>query len=423
MNNSVHKRDFDIFLSYASEDRHIADNIDNWLSEFAGFQVWYAPRELSGGSLLATDLQKAISRSRGIIIIATQNSVDKGWVKNEYNSAMDEKSNHPDFRVVILRFGTSSPDNIMKGMTWINIEQEKLSPDNAISIIKSFYPGEKRPNPSNSKDIYISCSWRANDNRSAISVMMQLDKIGFRLIGDSEDQQKFGEGNRVERIMSSCGAFVCIIPFRNNQEANDGERPYKYFLKEIDYANQLQIPTLIISDPKIISVNGQKNQWLQLDTNAHEISDEIKIEIENLMDEWRKPPNPQYIFCALDLDNEAKNATNYFRHLIERITGMVTIIGTDISDEPIQLSIIQSIQNSFLTVADISDDNLNTCIEAGIAISSKANVELISKGEPRRPPFMLRSLQLITFEDDIEKVGRIHKIVFPYRRRIINAEL
>lgn len=423
MKNSVHKRDFDIFLSYASEDKSIADSIDNWLSEFAGFQVWYAPRELSGGSLLATDLQKAISRSRGIVIIATPNSVNKGWVKNEYNSAMDEKSNHPDYRVVILRFENAPTDNIMKGMTWINVEKGKLSPENAIAIIKSFYPGEKRPNPKNSKDVYVSCSWRTNDSKSAYSVMKELDKVGFRLIGDSEDQDSFSQGDRIERIISSCGAFVSIIPFRNNQEANDGEKPYKYFLKEIEYATNLEIPTIVISDSKIISVNGKKNPWLPLDTDSQEVSNEIKVEIENLLDDWIKPPNPQYVFCALDLDNEAKNATHHFRHLIERITGMATVIGTDIIKEPIQLSIINSIQNSFLTIADISDDNLNTCIEAGMAISSNANVILISKGIPRRPPFMLRSLQLNSFENEIEKIGKIHKIIFPYRRRIINAEL
>ena len=103
MKATVHKRDYDIFLSHASEDKELVDYLDNWLSEFAGFQVWYSPRELSGGSLLATDLQKAISRCRGIVLVVTENSIKKGWVLSEYNAAMDEKNNNPDFRVVALR--------------------------------------------------------------------------------------------------------------------------------------------------------------------------------------------------------------------------------------------------------------------------------------------------------------------------------
>ncbi|RMA57279.1 toll/interleukin-1 receptor domain-containing protein [Ulvibacter antarcticus] len=422
MVKSVHKRDYDIFLSHASEDKEIADYLENWLTEFAGFDVWYAPRELSGGSLLATDLQKAISRCRSIVLIATDNSVNKGWVVSEYNSAMDEKNNNPDFRVIALRFNNAAVDNLMKGLTWINITSNKLSPENAVAIIKSLYPSEKRPNPKNAKDVYISCSWRTDDNGSANTVVRKLIDTGFRLIGDSEDQDAFGQGNRVERIISSCGAFVSILPFRNVEEARRNESPYKYFLKEIDYALSLNIPTVIISDPRISKIDDQPNMWLPMETNSFELSDEILNAISNLWNEWSLPVNPQYIFCAMDLDYEAKKARSYFRFLIERITGMNTFIGTDINKEPIQLSIIDSIRNSFLTIADITDDNLNTCIEAGIAISSNSNVVLITQGKQRRPPFMLRSLQLKNFDNEVEKIGLIHKILWPYRRRILNAE-
>jgi hypothetical protein len=422
MKATVHKRDYDIFLSHASEDKELVDYLDNWLSEFAGFQVWYSPRELSGGSLLATDLQKAISRCRGIVLVVTENSIKKGWVLSEYNAAMDEKNNNPDFRVVALRIKNANVDSLIKGMTWIDIASDTLSPENAIAIINSFYPGDKRPNPKNSKDVYVSCSWRQNDNKSANAIIKKMIDSGFRLIGDSEDQDAFGTGNRVERIISSCGAFVSILPFRDVEEARRHENPYKYLLKEIDYALGLNIPTIIISDPKILTIDGEPNKWLPMETNSLEISDRIMNALENLRHEWKSPINPQYIFCALDLDNEAKSSTNYFRHLVERITGMKSIIGTDITSEPIQSSIIDSIKHSFLTIADITDDNLNTCIEAGIAVSSDANVVLISKGIQRRPPFMLRSLQLNSFETEVQKIGLTHKIVWPYRRRIINTE-
>jgi len=422
MSKSVHKRDYDIFLSHASEDKVFADYLDNWLSEFAGFDVWYAPRELSGGSLLATDLQKAISRCKGIVLIVTENSLKKGWVISEYNAAMDEKNNNPDFRVVALRVKNASVDNLMKGITWIDISSDMLSAENAVAIIKSFYPGDKRPNPKNSKDVYVSCSWRNNDTTSAQAIMKKMIEMGYRLVGDSEDHDAYGQENRVERIISSCGAFVSILPYRDATEARRDENPYKYLLKEIDYALSHNIPAVIISDPKILKINDEPNEWLSMETDASEISDKIISALENLAYEWKSPMNPQYIFCALDLDKEAKKATNYFRYLIERITGMNTIIGTDIINEPIQLSIINSIKNSFVTIADITEDNLNTCIEAGIAISSDANVVLISGGIPRRPPFMLRSLQLNTFETEVQKIGLIHKIIWPYRRRIINAE-
>ena len=58
-----------------------------------------------------------------------------------------------------------------------------------------------------------------------------------------------------------------------------------------------------------------------------------------------------------------------------------------------------------------------------MGLAAGANVEILSRGKPRRPPFMLRSLQMPTYADDLERVGILHRIVRPYRRRIINAEL
>jgi TIR domain len=423
MSSNVHKRDFDIFLSHAHNDKQFVDYLDNWLTEFVGFNVWYDSRELSAGALLASDLQKAIQRCRGILIVVTDIAMQKGWVKAEYNSAMDEKANNPDFRVIALRVDNANVDELMRGITWIDIQSKELSAESATLIIKAFYPGEKRPNPKTSKDIYVSCSWRNSDNTSAITVMKKLMSLGIRLIGDSEDQETFGEGNRIERIISSCGAFISIIPFRDENIAKRGERPYKYFLEEIDFANKLGVPALVISDPRIKPSEKEANKWFELDMNSELISDELNVALENLFYDWKKPISPQYIFCAMDLDDESKKSASNFRSLIERVTGMETIVGTEITKEPLQRSIISSINNSFLTIADITNDSLNTCIEAGIAIASNTNVALISFGAPRRPPFMLRSLQLYSFSNEAEKIGLIHKVVWPYRRRIINAEL
>lgn len=423
MNVPFNKRDYDIFLSHAHSDKNFVEYIDNWLTEKAGLNVWYDARELSGGALLATDLQTAINRCKGVLLIASEEAMNKGWVKAEYNAAMDQKANHEDFRVVALRLDDANVDDLMKGLTWIDISSNSFDTSNAVSVIKAFYPGEKRPNPKNSRDAYVSCSWRTNDNTSAMAVKRKLIQSGFRLIGDSEDQSAYGTGSRVERIIASCGAFVCILPYRNEINANANEKPYKYFIQEIDFAKKLGIPCIVVADPKIQRNDGEATDWLRMETDQEKCTNEISEQIEQLSDDRISPPNPQYVFCAMDLDNESVKTTGYYRNLIERVTGMQTIIGTEINKEPIHTSIVESITKSFLVIADITNDNLNTCIEAGMGISTKTNVALISQGSPRRPPFMLRSLQLHTYQDDVEKVGLIHKIVWPYRRRIINTEM
>ncbi|WP_411727937.1 toll/interleukin-1 receptor domain-containing protein [Methyloglobulus sp.] len=138
----IYKRDFDVFLSHAHKDHAFVAQLDRWLTERAGFRVWYDARELPGGALLATDLQRAIERCRGILLIASNESLDRGWVKAEYNCAMDERANHEGFRVVAMRIGDANVKDLMKGSTWIDIPEARLDADSALAIIRAFHPGE-----------------------------------------------------------------------------------------------------------------------------------------------------------------------------------------------------------------------------------------------------------------------------------------
>lgn len=419
----LNKRDFDIFLSHAHKDRTFVAMLDQWLTGIAGLRVWYDARELAGGALLATDLQSAIERCRGILLIASEESLTRGWVKNEYNSAMDEAANNEGFRVVALRLGNADVSGLMRGLTWIDVPSSGFDRETALAVLRAFHPGEKWPNPATAHDVYISCSWRTDDSASARAVCRQLVDQGFRLIGDARDQKGFDAGDRVERIIKSCGAFVGIVPFRESEVATATDKPYKYFIQEMDLAEANEIPCIIVSDPRVQRGDGNDENWLRMETDATECPRGVTSALESLWEEWRDPVAPQYVFCALDLRSEAALAGGPIRHLIERVTGMPTIVGNEIHEDPLHVAIIKKIRDAFLILADITDDNINACIEAGMGLAAGTNVEIFSRGESRRPPFMLRSLQMPTYKDDIEQIGIVHKIVRPYRRRIINAEL
>jgi len=422
----LNKRDYDLFLSHAHIDRSFVSSLYNWLTEKSGLNVWYDDRELAGGALLGTDLQNAIGRCRGILLVASDAALTRGWVKAEYNAALTERAENDGFRIVPLRLRNANlkEDFLMQGTKWIDVPDGQIDSETAIAIVRSLYPGEKRPNPRTARDVYVSCSWQPDDATSAHAVCRMLVAQGFRLIGDAKDQKGFGSGDRVERIIASCGAFVSIIPYRESQAcAINGERPYKYFLTEIDFAAKHKIPRLIIADPKIHHKDGLDQDWLRMETTTDECPDPVKSRLESLWEEARDPPNPHYIFCALDLDSDAARVTGPIRQLTERVTGMCTIVGNEIHEEPLHAAIMERIRRAFLMLADLTDDNVNTCIEAGMALIVGINVELIARGNARRPPFMLRTLQMPTYNDDVEQIGIIHKIIRPYRRRIINVEL
>lgn len=85
------------------------------------------------------------------------------------------------------------------------------------------------------------------------------------------------------------------------------------------------------------------------------------------------------------------------------------MVGSEIYEEPLQSAIINKVCGAFVVLADITDDNLNTCIQAGMGLAAGTNVELISYGKARRPPFMLRALQMPTYENEVERIGVLHR--------------
>jgi hypothetical protein len=425
MSLPINKREFDLFLSHAHKDHAFVAQLDRWLTQTAGLSVWYDARELGGGSLLATDLQRAIGRCRGVLLIASDEALERGWVKAEYNCAMDERAEQEGFRVVALRVANANMKELMRGTTWIDVAGTGVDVDTALALLRALYPGEKRPNPATARDVFISGSWHPDDSRSARTVCTELVDQGFRLIGDAKDQAGFGTGNRVERILESCGAFVGVLPYRGSAAASADQDPYKYFVRELDLAASLGLPSVVIADPRLQRADGPDVDWLRMETDAQACPPNVTSALQGLWDRWRAPTRPQYVFCAMDLDDAgAASPVGPVRHLIERVTGLPTVVGTDVQGGSLPADIMRRVCDAFVVLADISGDNVNACIEAGMGLAAGTNVKLMSRGTLRSPPFMLRAAgQLTAYGDNAERLGAVHQLLRPYRRRVINSEL
>jgi hypothetical protein len=398
------------------------------LATVGRLNIRYDAKKMTGGQPIGAGLQRAIEECRGMVLIASPEAITRGWVKAEIDIARSEQADSPDFRIVPLRVGTADVASVLKGQSWIDIAEPTFNATIASSIFAAFYPEENRPDPRMSRHVYLSASWHSSDNSSAIAVSKVLAKAGFRLIGDSKDQKGFKK-NRIESLVRSCGALVAVVPFRESNVASATEKPYKYFISEIDIASSEGLPALVIADPRIRRSDGDDESWLRMDTNASECSSEISRKINDLWDAWGRPSQPHEIFFATELGTKSSEANSAARILMERVTGMPTIVGSEIHEPDLQLAITERIKKAFLVVADITgsqetDFNLDVCIEAGMAIATETNFALITKGHSRRPPFMLRRAgQLMAYSDEAEFFGVLHKLVRDYRRRVINSEL
>lgn len=83
------------FISYASSDKNIADNLCSKLEQ-NGIKVWYAPRDVSGA--YASSIVQAIDVASHFIVILSRNSISSEHVLNEIDLAFQHLPNNIKFK-------------------------------------------------------------------------------------------------------------------------------------------------------------------------------------------------------------------------------------------------------------------------------------------------------------------------------------
>jgi len=429
MNELVERREYDLFLSHSHADAAFVRTLYTWLTEIAGLKVWYDQRYMPSQSI-AGGLQSAIERCRAALVVASAEAIRSGWVRSEVEIALGEQNNsNGAFRFIPLRLAGAPVEKLTSYISWIDVPEPELTPEVAASILFGLHPVERWPEPASSRDVYVSASWRPADRASAEAVCRCAVDAKFRLIGDSPTQRGYS-GDRISAIVASCGAAIVVIPYRGEEKARADVGACRYFLREHDLAVAAGLPTLVIADPRLRRDDGDDGDWLRLPTAAAACTQEVTAAIDALWHDWCPPPAPHKVFYATDLEAGAAKPGSDVRRLIELVTGMPTQVGSDIQERDLQAAITDAIRRAFLVIADLTDAagsprfNVDVCIEAGMAVALGRDLAMMVQGEPRRPPFMLRGGgQLHAYRDGVEQLGRIRKLAWDYRRRVINAEL
>lgn len=79
----------DVFVSYVSEDRAIAEKISRGL-EGAGFSVWW-DRHIHGGVGFRKEIDRQLGAAKAVVVLWSAASLDSEWVCDEAQQALDEK--------------------------------------------------------------------------------------------------------------------------------------------------------------------------------------------------------------------------------------------------------------------------------------------------------------------------------------------
>jgi hypothetical protein len=98
----------DIFISYSSKDKVIADAVCAKLEE-NGVRVWIAPRDVLAGADFAESIVDAIDNSKLVVLIWSARANHSGHILNEVNQAFDQ-----GIAIIPFRIQDVPPDGAMR---------------------------------------------------------------------------------------------------------------------------------------------------------------------------------------------------------------------------------------------------------------------------------------------------------------------
>lgn len=78
------------FISYAAADERFARKLHDDL-QMNGVRVWFAPEDLKIGDTIEESIDEAILSYDKLILVLSQHSMDRAWVRHEYTRAMEKE--------------------------------------------------------------------------------------------------------------------------------------------------------------------------------------------------------------------------------------------------------------------------------------------------------------------------------------------
>jgi hypothetical protein len=435
------QREFDCFISYGSEDREIADRLKE-LIEQAGLKVFLDIRNFHAGNEVVEGLATEIGQSKSCLALVSQRSIEKKYFKEELRLASVEAINHDSFRLIVAVIDqTINPTDHFKSLSvrsWLSMPNGELTITSVRDLMLALRGRESLPQ-SHQPHVYVSCSWRDGEVHPREAILREMKAQGAFLIGDSLDQQTFKEDGvaRITRIMSGCSGFVGIYPDRRDSH-KPLEELYKYFREELRIAEKLGLVKSLFC-ANVTSLPDSIRKELVFEWREGEPGLDLKSQISGFLDDvgTRHP----HTFLATDF-KQSFERNQAAKDIMEFLMGMHCRMGREVLGNSLREQLRTLIQDANLVVADLacsfegeSSDlkvNINTCVEAGMAIAHLRPLFLTALDATLRDPkakktdaipFFFRDHSIEWYRSDSEFLANIYKIGFNRRRRVINDEL
>ena len=431
-------RSYDCFVSYGSEDVGVAASVHDFLIA-SGLSVFFDQERLKAGRPVLETLAQAMADSKSCIVLLSKRSIEKDYVRFEIESASQQAVTHREgFRFVgalLESFDPSEHVQALGNLTWLDLDGGDLTIHSARKALLSIRRSETVAKPDQAQ-IYVSCSWRDHEPHPRDWILQRFADKGAFLVGDSRDQRRYGEdgAQRIRRILSSCAGFLAIYPARRDSQKTPAEQ-YKYFPTSLRLPVSLASHSGYCVDPDLLppTLGGP---WTAI-PDADSLPDIDTWIVDFLDDVGCRAP---HAFLATDF-KRSLHRNEAARDVIEHLMGMACKLGKEVTGGRLREQLIDAIREANIVIADIACSlsneqelaiNINTCIEAGIAMSAGRPLLLTSidptkvgaaTSKTASVPFFFKNHEIEWYANDLEFLAATHKIARLLRRRIINDEL
>lgn len=436
------QREYDCFLSYASEDAELAKRIAKYITA-AGLKVFFDQRNFAAASEVVEGLATAMENSKACLMLLSSKSIHKKYVREEIKYAKTQSIEYEDeFRLIaaVLEEGFNPSDHF-KSLTihsWLSLHNGELDLENSRNLLLSLRQMESLAK-SGQPQIYVSCSWRDHETHPRDEILKQAKGKGAFLVGDSRDQTSYEEEgiDRIRRIMSSCTGFLAIYPDRK-ETGKTAEQQYKYFPDEVRIAQELGLVQLNYCAnrealPSILR-SDLLHEW-KSDGEEPDLNSQMEAFLD---DAGTKQP---HVFMATDF-KKTRNRNEAAKDIVESLLGMECKLGKKILGKDLRTQIRNRILEANLVIADLAcsfiEDtsalqiNVNTCVEAGMAFAADRPLFVTALDPSTREadisktkeiPFYFRDYHIEWYKDDPGFLANIYRIAYNRRRRVINDEI
>ncbi len=136
---------YDVFLSYAHEDKELVQSLANKLVE-QGLKVWFDERAIDSAANIPQAVVSGLRESRCVIICVSENAIRSKWCHLELSIVISRDPNNQERRFVPLLLDDCAVPEVLQPFRCIKVESGRITHSLVAELLAAVTPDSERGN-------------------------------------------------------------------------------------------------------------------------------------------------------------------------------------------------------------------------------------------------------------------------------------